>query len=319
MRPSPEEYLASVAFDAPLPGERAQPLNYGERIFIEKYLGMELLEKTPEAPLLPVKVLDPPKIIEVSRRGEAERLQAPAPQIVAAPVAEKPAPAVTIAVSEAPLPETPVVAEKVEAPVVTATPPAAEVSVEAPEPEAQPAVEARLASEAKIVSLKERLKAEADIQMVSFFIANQTFLIPIAAIQEVLRHMELVKVPQAPEFVAGAINLRGAVIPLVHLSALLTNEEAAAYTERNFIIVCGNEGSRLGLIIDRISGMHILPQNKLIWNAETKLGDAAEFLYAIADLDDKVCGVVDPDTIAQKILSPGQGQEGMAKFAYPGI
>ena len=47
-----------------------------------------------------------------------------------------------------------------------------------------------------------------------------------------------------------------------------------------------------------------MPQKKIIWNAEAKLGDAAEFLCAIADLDDKVCGIVAPENIAQKILAP---------------
>lgn len=152
------------------------------------------------------------------------------------------------------------------------------------------------------VPLKERLKQENEIQFVSFFVSGQLFLLPVAAIQEVLRHMELVKVPQAPDFVAGVINLRGTVTPLVYLSSLLTNNNSPVYSEKNFIIICGDDTLQLGLIIDKISSMHVLPQDRIIWNAESKLGDSAEFLMAIADLDGKVCGIVAPDVIAQKIL-----------------
>lgn len=150
--------------------------------------------------------------------------------------------------------------------------------------------------------LKERLKAEAEVLVVSFFISDQTFLLPVIGIREVLRHMELIKVPHAPAYVAGAINLRGRVTPIVHLSALLTNGSVEPYDERKFIIIAGTDALQLGLIIDKVSSMHLVPQNKIIWNPESKLADAAEFLNAIVTLDDRVCGMVSPEMITRLIL-----------------
>lgn len=174
------------------------------------------------------------------------------------------------------------------------TPPAqAVLQTPAPLAGAQPLVE----------SLRERMKEAEEIQMVSFYVSGQLFLLPVAGIQEVLRHMELVKVPQAPPFVAGAINLRGHVMPLVHLSALLTTSQTCHYDKQSFIIVCGSDDLRVGLIIDRVNSMHMLPKDKLIWNVEARLGEAAECLCAIANLNDRVCGIVDPDMVAKKILS----------------
>lgn len=150
---------------------------------------------------------------------------------------------------------------------------------------------------------RDKLKQASHVQVVSFTVADQLFLLPVEGIQEVLRYMELVKVPQAPEYVAGAINLRGTVMPLIHLSALLTNAKTWKYDERSFIIVTGSSSVQMGLIIDKVSSMHMIPQQKIIWNAESKLGDAAEFLCSIVDLDDRVCGMIAPETIAQKLLS----------------
>lgn len=152
-------------------------------------------------------------------------------------------------------------------------------------------------------TVRDRLKQAAEIQAVSFKVADQLFLLPVEGIQEVLRYMDLVKVPQAPEFVAGAINLRGTVMPLIHLSALLTNSKTWKYDERSFIIVTGSSSVQMGLIIDRVSSMHMIPQHKIIWNVESKLGDAAEFLCSIVDLDDRVCGMIAPEVIAQKLLN----------------
>lgn len=175
----------------------------------------------------------------------------------------------------------------------------------------QVTAEAQAAAESEAVTapvppelaLREKMRQAAQIQVVSFFVAEQLFLLPVEGIQEVLRHMELVRVPQAPEFVAGAINLRGTVMPLVHLSALLTNSRQLRYDERSFIIVTGSSSLQMGLIIDRVNSMHMIPQKKIIWNAESKLGEAAEFLSAIVDLDDRVCGMISPDIITQKLFS----------------
>lgn len=226
-------------------------------------------ERTPEIVVASAQI--PEKIASPAPVAES------APEQIGAAVAtetDAPAPAETIAAE----------AEKIVAPAVASA--ATETGAEI------------------LPSLKDRLKLENEIQLVSFFVAGQLFLIPVAAIQEVLRHMELVKVPQAPPFIAGVINLRGRVTPLVHLSSLLANVEAPAYDEKNFVIICGSDNLQLGLIIDKISGMHLLPQDKFIWNAESKLGEAAEFLLALANLDDRVCGVVAPEAITQKILAP---------------
>ena len=153
------------------------------------------------------------------------------------------------------------------------------------------------------LSLKQRLRNEARVQMVSFFVREQTFLLPVAAIQEVLRHMPLVRLPLAPQFVAGVVNLRGRVTPLLHLDALLTLARDYRYTPQSFIIVCTAEQMQLGLIIDKVQTMHTVEQYKITWNAEVQLGASADFLCGIADINDHVCGILAPDMIVQKLLA----------------
>lgn len=151
-------------------------------------------------------------------------------------------------------------------------------------------------------TLRERLQGEARVQMVSFYVQDQLFLLPVAGIQEVLRHIELVKVPMAPSFVAGVINLRGRVTPLILLAGLLTLA-GGEYTERSSIIVCGADMLQLGLIVDRVHTMHMVEQEKILWNVESKLGESADFLCGVVDLDDHVCGIVAPEMITQRLLA----------------
>lgn len=313
-----EQYLTDLPFANPAEKNIDRSLTSAERSFVEKYMGLDALEAMPRlepeardillkpaAPRLKlaepeIRVASPQIVVAAPEKRQDEpptpKPPQPEPELrqepvkAAARMPEKPAaPVKTLDIPE----ETPqiVVAAKPEEPVERQSPPTpAPIRMEVAEP-----VETQQV-------LRDSLREQEAIQVVSFFVAGQLFLLPVAGIQEVLRRMELVRVPQAPDFIAGAINLRGKVTPLVHLSALLTNESSHVYdADKNFIIICGTENMQIGLIIDKINSMHIVPQNKFIWNAEAKLGEAAEFLYAIADLDDRVCGVVAPDVIIRKI------------------
>jgi len=150
--------------------------------------------------------------------------------------------------------------------------------------------------------LRMRLAEEAQVQMVSFYVRGQIFLLPVPVIVEVLRYMPLTRLPMAPSFIAGVVNLRGKVTPLLHLDALLTTEEEKRYNERSFIIVCGTDEMQLGLIIDKVHTMYLVPQNSINWNVEAQLGAGAEFLCGLADINDRLHGIIDPEMIVEKLI-----------------
>lgn len=314
-----EQYLSDMNFADPGAKEPKPVLSAQERIFVEKYLGMDALDAMPRVEPTPQEVYLKP--VSPGLKFAEPEIQVARPEIVIAPekeekssVAEEPKKEkaeealpsidrpsqniksqVKLKECEPEFPEVIVASNSDDKPVQKKEPPLPKPAPNEPVPEAKPEISP---------VLPDSLREQENIQVVSFFVAGQLFLLPVSGIQEVLRRMELVRVPQAPEFMAGAINLRGKVTPLVHLSALLTNETEYKYdSEKNFIIICGTENMQIGLIIDKINSMHVIPHNKFIWNAEAKLGEAAEFLFAIADLDDRVCGVVSPDTIIKKIAA----------------
>lgn len=153
------------------------------------------------------------------------------------------------------------------------------------------------------IPLKTQLLSQSAVQMVSFYVREQIFLLPVSVIIEVLRHMPLTRLPMAPSFVAGVVNLRGRVTPLLHLDALLTLDQQHRYTPQSFIVVCGSEEMQLGLIVDKIHTMYLLDQSKINWNAEVQLGASAELLCGLAEIDDHLHGIVDPEMIVEKLLA----------------
>ena len=151
-------------------------------------------------------------------------------------------------------------------------------------------------------SLRSRLAEMEELQMVSFYIRGQIYLLPVFVIVEVLRYMPVTRLPMAPRYMAGVINLRGKITPLLHLDALLTNERQVRYTDKSCIIICGANSMHIGLIFDKLHTMYTVEKNRLNWNVEAYLGAGADFLCGMADINDHLHAIIDPELIVNKIL-----------------
>ncbi|WP_207462056.1 chemotaxis protein CheW [Azospirillum sp. SYSU D00513] len=100
-------------------------------------------------------------------------------------------------------------------------------------------------------------------QFVVFRLAGAEYGLPVADVQEVLRRPDaLTPLPNAPDFVAGIANLRGAVLPVIDQRRLLRLPEGAASSEgaRGRIVVIGARDLRAGLLVDALSGIVRVPE-----------------------------------------------------------
>ena len=119
------------------------------------------------------------------------------------------------------------------------------------------------------------------------------------AISEVLRYMPLALLPRAPRHVAGVINLRGRLTPLVHLCMLVTSDTSPRYNADSLVVVCPCGDIQIGLIIDKVENIYTVQQQDLNWNPETHFGEAAECLYALARIGEHLYGILAPERIGQ--------------------
>jgi len=90
-------------------------------------------------------------------------------------------------------------------------------------------------------------------QFVVFRVAEEEYGVPIEAVQEIVRVPEhLTRVPRAPSFVEGVVNLRGAVLPVIDQRRRfsLPNVE---HNDRQRIMVFLVNGVRTGFIVDSVS------------------------------------------------------------------
>lgn len=63
----------------------------------------------------------------------------------------------------------------------------------------------------------EKASSEASTQVLTFYIDEDLYGVDISDVREVLEYSDVTRVPRSPAFMAGVINLRGHVVPVVNL------------------------------------------------------------------------------------------------------
>jgi purine-binding chemotaxis protein CheW len=104
------------------------------------------------------------------------------------------------------------------------------------------------AAERQIVTeIKDRMG-----KYLTFYMADEEYAIEILKVQEIIGILPITPVPNTLNFIRGVINLRGQVIPVMELR-IKFGMELVEYTEQSCIIVVQSQGSRIGIIVDKVS------------------------------------------------------------------
>lgn len=95
-------------------------------------------------------------------------------------------------------------------------------------------------------------------QYLVFMLNGETFAIDILQIREIIEYGSLTEVPMTPPTVRGVINLRGAVVPVIDLSARFGRARSTV-GRRSCIVIVEVEGGgsaqrqTLGVLVDGVS------------------------------------------------------------------
>jgi purine-binding chemotaxis protein CheW len=93
----------------------------------------------------------------------------------------------------------------------------------------------------------EYLVAEKD-KYLAFELNNMPYAVPISLVKEIMEFITVDPIPMAPDFIIGAINLRGEVIPVFDLSIRLAKDKQPC-TNRTCIIIVECEFKNIPIVI----------------------------------------------------------------------
>jgi len=97
------------------------------------------------------------------------------------------------------------------------------------------------------------LASSGSRQFVTFSVAGETFAVPMAPVQEIIRVPDVARMPLAPPALEGLSNLRGRVLPIVSLRTLFGVPARAADDATRALVI--NLGQPLGFVVDRVASV----------------------------------------------------------------
>jgi len=137
------------------------------------------------------------------------------------------------------------------------------------------------------------------LQLVSFALGGEEYAVDILKVQEINRMSEIARVPNAPPYVEGVINLRGRVIPVVSLRKKFKMEEKALDAQSR-IIIMDIQGLTIGIVVDAVSEVLRIPAGTVDPAPPMAVGVSAEYIKGIAKLEDRLLILIDMDRLIEK-------------------
>lgn len=133
---------------------------------------------------------------------------------------------------------------------------------------------------------------------VVFQLHDNEYGFDVATVAEVVRMVALTMLPDAPDWLAGVVNLRGHVIPVMDLRRWL-HLPAAAPEINTPILIVRVEGQHFGVIADELVEVIDLP-DAIIQKATAPDGTLSA-VHQMARLDHRVILLLDPSKLSAAI------------------
>ncbi len=145
-----------------------------------------------------------------------------------------------------------------------------------------------------------RTEEVAAAQYLTFQLAGEEYGVDILRVQEIKGWDRVTRIPQAPHYVLGVINLRGAVVPIVDLRKRFELAEVP-FGPTTVVIVVKVRGARsertVGMVVDAVCEVYNVDLAQL--RPPPEVGSAVDtaFVKGLATVDDKMLILLDIDQL----------------------
>lgn len=144
-----------------------------------------------------------------------------------------------------------------------------------------------------------RTPARNGARMLLFEVGGRVYACGIDAVREIIPFRRCTRLPGAPSFVCGLINLRGTIVTVLDLAARL---DAGSVDRVEGSIVLAEHGSKVvGIGVDRVRDVQPIPPDEI----EPATGDDTRggIVRGLAHLDGQVVVLLDvPQLVRQALL-----------------
>lgn len=137
-------------------------------------------------------------------------------------------------------------------------------------------------------------------QYLTFMLGGEAFAIGILRIKEIIEYTGLTSVPMMPACVRGVINLRGAVVPVLDLSARF-GRKPTSITRRTCIVIVevDSDGERqdIGVTVDAVTAVVDIPNADIEPAPSFGAGIRADMIRGMGKIDSRFVIILDMDCV----------------------
>jgi purine-binding chemotaxis protein CheW len=133
-------------------------------------------------------------------------------------------------------------------------------------------------------------------QLVVFQLGAELYGVEIARVHEIIRLQTVTRVPHAPAFVEGVINLRGKVIPVVDLRRRF-GLPLADHTRASRIVVVEIGDQVVGIVVDGVSEVLRVNKGTIEPPSPVVAGIESDYLHGIAKLPERLVILLNLDRV----------------------
>ena len=142
------------------------------------------------------------------------------------------------------------------------------------------------------------LNASASLRLLLFAVAGRVYGCDIGAVREIVPIRHATRLPGAPSYVRGLINLRGAIVTVIDLASRLAGTMAVP---EGSVVLAEYGTKHVGLAVDEVRDVQILAPDRF----EAATGDVARggIVRGLGHLDDGVVLVLDVPSVVRQVMA----------------
>jgi purine-binding chemotaxis protein CheW len=162
-------------------------------------------------------------------------------------------------------------------------------------------------------ALAEPVGEERHDQYLTFSLGGEMFAIGILSIKEIIEFGDLTEVPMMPQFIRGVISLRGAVVPVLDVSARF-GRKPTEVTRRTCIVIIevetGSDRHDLGVMVDSVSEVLEIASGEIEPAPSLGTRIRADFIHGMGKVNGKFVIILSVDNVSLDDLAPLEGAFG---------
>lgn len=153
--------------------------------------------------------------------------------------------------------------------------------------------------ERRALALQEGQEQEPLVSLLTFYLADEWFALPLEQVKVVTRLLDVTPVPGASPYVLGVINHKSAIYPLINVHQLLKIEPQVPTRSSRFLIL-QHDKYTLALLVDNMGEVREVRSSDLNQYVKSHK-ETSDYISSELTIDNRLLGLLNMNAILHTV------------------